>query len=160
MEAESLKRMFGLSARAVEANLEGFTHEESLRQPPGGGNCVNWIVGHLLVHRDRILKALGAEPVCAPDMVARYDRGSPPILEDGPAVVRLETMRELLATSHHRVEAALDAADAELLAREVPFRAARGTVEAVTGLLLVHEGYHAGQLGTLRRVAGRAGAIR
>jgi hypothetical protein len=27
-------------------------------------------------------------------------------------------------------------------------------------LLIVHEGYHAGQVGTLRRIGGRAGAIR
>lgn len=160
MGPDSLKRMFGLSSRAVAANLDGVTHEDSLWQPPGGGNCVNWIVGHLLVHRDRILQALGAEPACPPEMAARYDRGTPPIIADGPDVVPLETLRELLATSQQRLESALGGADAALLSRELPFYGGTAKAETIAGTLLVHEGYHAGQLGILRRVHGMPGAIR
>lgn len=32
----------------LRLNVAGLTHEESLIQPRPGGNCLNWVMGHLL----------------------------------------------------------------------------------------------------------------
>jgi len=161
MDAETLRHMFGLSTRALGANLEGFTAEDALAQPPGGGNCVNWVVGHIVVHRNHMLRALGREPVWGADADARYDRGSPPVT-GAEGALPLAALTEALERSRDAVLAALGAATDEQLAA-APAEAsgsATGPIGRRLALLMVHEGYHAGQVGTLRRIGGRAGAIR
>ena len=161
MDAESIRQMLALATRAMAANLEGFTHDDALAQPAGGGNCVNWIVGHVVVHRNHMLRALGEEPVWGADADARYDRGSPPVTGSDGALP-LETLLEALRSSRERLLAALDAGGDERLAA-VPDAAggsATGPVGRRLALLMVHEGYHVGQVATLRRLSGRAGAIR
>ena len=161
MDAESIRQMFSLATRAMAANLEGFTHDDALAQPPGGGNCVNWILGHVVVHRNHMLRALGAEPVWGADADARYERGSAPVT--GPErALPLETLLEALASSRERLLASLETVGDERLAA-VPADAT-GSAAAPIGrrlaVLMVHEGYHVGQVATLRRLSGRAGAIR
>ena len=40
----------------LEMQLKDVTHEESLIQPPYSGNCLNWILGHLVLSRGTLLK--------------------------------------------------------------------------------------------------------
>ncbi|HEV7591375.1 MAG TPA: DinB family protein [Longimicrobium sp.] len=161
MDAETLRHMFGLATRALAANLEGFTEADALAQPPGGGNCVNWVVGHVIVHRNHMLRALGHEPVWGADADARYDRASPPVT-GAEGALPLAALTEALDRSRERVLAALEAAtDEQLGAAPVSESGnATGPVGRRVALLMVHEGYHAGQVATLRRISGRAGAIR
>ena len=51
------------TGRVVGANLAGLTHEDSLVQPRPGGNCLNWVLGHLLTVYDGTLPLLSQEPV-------------------------------------------------------------------------------------------------
>jgi len=161
MDAETLRHMFSFATRALGANLDGFTEEEALAQPPGGGNCVNWIVGHIIVHRNHMLRALGHEAVWGADADARYDRGSPPVTGADDALPLAE-LTGALERSRDAVLAALDAATDEQLAASPASASgsAAGTIGRRLALLMVHEGYHAGQVATLRRIGGRAGAIR
>jgi len=155
VDAESMAGLAGFSQKAMTANLEGISHPESLAQPPGGGNCINWIVGHVLVHRDKMLEMLGHPPVWTDPARARYDRGSAPITGDGPGVVPLDRLRELLERSAEAVPTALRAAGGKLAEP-----AGNGTVGQKVGFLQFHEGYHAGQIGIVRRILGKEGAIR
>lgn len=161
MNAETLRSTLGLSSRALAANLDGFTHEEALAQPPGGGNCVNWIVGHIVAHRNHMLHALGAEPVWGPEIQARYDRGSEPVTSAEGAQT-LDALRDALDRSRERLLAALVATtDAALAAvPEAASGSATGPIGRRLALLIAHEAYHAGQVSMLRRVSGRPGAIR
>jgi uncharacterized damage-inducible protein DinB len=161
MDAETLRSMLGLSSRALFANLDGFTHEEALAQPPGGGNCVNWIVGHIVVHRNHMLRAMGAEPVWGSEIEARYDRGSEPVT-GAEGAQTLDALHDALDRSRDRVLMALEATtEAELAAvPEASTAGARGSVGQRLALLIAHEAYHAGQVSMLRRVSGRPGAIR
>lgn len=161
MDAESLRAIFGLATRALAANLEGFTDEDALAQPPGGGNCVNWVVGHIIVHRNHMLRVLGQEPAWDADADARYDRGSAPVT-GAEGALPLATLTEALDRSREAVLAALESATEEQFAAAPA--SAGGSAAIPIGrrvaLLMVHEGYHAGQVATLRRISGRAGAIR
>ncbi len=47
-EVEVLRRQTGNTGGVVRRNIEGVTHEASLRHPEPGGNSMNWVVGHLL----------------------------------------------------------------------------------------------------------------
>ena len=59
MAGRQLQGLFGLTYWAIRENLKGVDHEESLLSPDPAGNCMNWILGHILVNRDRALLLVG-----------------------------------------------------------------------------------------------------
>lgn len=154
MDAESLGASLQFNARALDLVLDGITHEDTLVQPPCG-NCVNWVLGHILAHRNLMLAALGAEPVWDRGMESRYVRGSEPVRGEGPGVERLGRLREELERSRERLAQALRQASEQDLARP----AGSGTVGRQLLFLALHEAYHIGQVGLLRRLGGKEGAV-
>ncbi|MBN2055990.1 DinB family protein [bacterium] len=153
MENTRLQRLFEISYSVIEADLAGVDHAMSMQIPPGG-NCLNWVVGHILASRILLHRILDIEPVWTDEDAAPYDRGTPP-LTAASQVARLEDMVADLEVSQHAVITALEGAGEELMARGTQF----GSVADALFFLHFHESYHAGQLGILRRLSGLAGAI-
>src|SRR5215467_4220807 len=58
LEPHELAEAFGRNLGVLQAQAEGLTHTDSLLQLPFRGNCLNWILGHLLDNRDVVLEAL------------------------------------------------------------------------------------------------------
>lgn len=58
---EEVKTIFKFNGFVVNKNLEGISHEESLKSSDRGGNCINWVIGHIVVTRDVLLETLGLE---------------------------------------------------------------------------------------------------
>ncbi len=148
--------------RAVIAtNLNGISHPESLIQPRPAGNCLNWVIGHLLCTYDKVLPLLGEEPVYAGKLQELYDRGTPALSDASPALPLDELLRGLNMASE-RVQAGLRRLSPARLAEPAPFSPTnnpRETVGTLLATLLFHQAYHAGQTGLLRRLAGKQGAI-
>jgi len=156
MDGQALAKVFEFSHMALTRNLEGITHEESVLAPDGGGNSLNWVLGHLLNYRNTILKLLGKPPAWDSPQAARYARGSAPLGPDDDPVP-FETLRAELDRSQGLLVAALRAAPAEQLAAPAENGDPVATRIAMLGF---HEGYHGGQIGLLRRLLGHAGAIK
>jgi uncharacterized damage-inducible protein DinB len=155
MQIELLRSLFQINYHAIEVNLAGLTHEDSLRAPEPGGNCINWVLGHILSNRNRILALAGKEPRWSGEKEARFRRGSAPV--HGPEDAEpLDAMRADLSHSQAELMAALEAMDDARL--DAP--AGDRTVGQSLAMLQFHEAYHAGQIGLLRRIAGKEGAIR
>ena len=55
MDKAMLKTQFGITAYVVDKNVEGFSHDDSLKQPAPGGNCANWVLGHMVKARNGAL---------------------------------------------------------------------------------------------------------
>ena len=161
-EVEVFRHQARVIQTVVRINVEGMTQEESLIQPSPGGNCLNWVVGHLACIYNKTLPLLGQEPVPGEAALKRYDRGAPPIREAGEAL----ELRDLLAAfdkATERFDAGLAGLSPEVLDRKAPFSPGNDPNETVRSLLsttLFHQAYHAGQTGILRRIAGKEGAIR
>lgn len=153
VDASHLAEMFAINNRVIGRQLNGLTHADSLVQPPVRGNCLNWVIGHIVVHRDYILDALGGEKLLDEAVVARYDRESEPILEDGDDVLPLETLQSLLDESLARISASLTSATEESLSADLP-DGAQQTVGKSVAFLQWHETYHVGQAELLRQLAG------
>jgi hypothetical protein len=49
-EIEVLRHQARVTQRVMRLNVEGISHEESLIQPQPAGNCLNWVIGHLVLH--------------------------------------------------------------------------------------------------------------
>ncbi|HEU4453061.1 MAG TPA: DinB family protein [Longimicrobium sp.] len=161
-EIEVLRHQAMLTRVVVRMNVEGVTHEESLIQPATGGNCMNWVVGHLTCIYNNSLPLFGQEPVVPPDSLKRYDRGSPPITDAAEAMDFGEIL-DVWSRAADRVDAGLAAFPADALDRPAPFSPGDDPNETVRSLLstiLFHQAYHAGQTGLLRRAAGKEGAIK
>jgi uncharacterized damage-inducible protein DinB len=146
----------------VRRNVEGLTQEDSLNQPQPGGNCLNWVIGHLLSVYDLVLPALGQEPVMGTSALKRYERGSAELHEAGEAIPLADLM-VAWDESAKRVEAGLGTLTAERMDEPAPFSPSKNPKETVRSLLTTvffHQAYHTGQTGLLRRIAGKEGAIK
>jgi uncharacterized damage-inducible protein DinB len=160
MTSAELSNLFRISHYAITVNLEGFTHEESLEQPLPGGNCLNWVLGHIVASRNLILKQLGEEPALHPAVAERYKRGSAPIAAPRDAA-HLELLFKALQDSQERVLAGLARMTEAELAQplENPITKNQTLGEALS-FGHFHESYHAGQVALLRRLAGKQGQIK
>lgn len=160
-EVEVLRHQAQITREVVRLNTDGMTQEESLIQPAPAGNCLNWVVGHLVCIYEDLLPLLGQERVKEEGTLKRYARGTPPIENPAEAL----DLQELLTTWHEasqRVDAGLAGLTSEVLDRKAPHSPSNNPNETVRSLLstvLFHQAYHSGQCGLLRRIAGKEGAI-
>lgn len=162
-ELETFRHQAGMIGYVVLLNLDGVTQEESLVQPQPHGNCANWVLGHLVCIYNKALGLLGQQPVLDPaGSIARYDRGSSPMLDPSEALDISELLGAWKAATE-RVDAGLAELNPEMLDARAPFSPSNNpdeTVRSLVSTVLFHQAYHAGQLGVLRRIAGKDGAIK
>ena len=156
---DTLNMLFGINYVVLKKNLDGVSHEESLIQPKGGGNCLNWVLGHIVATRDNVAQLLNQEPVWSKEISAIYQRGSDP-LREGSDAQPLETIVADLERSQERLVAGLSTISEPELSAPSPDKSAAETVGELLFVLQFHEAYHAGQTGLLRRMAGHEGAIK
>jgi hypothetical protein len=160
-EAAGFLYQAGLIRQVVRMNVDGFTHDESLIQPSPAGNCLNFVVGHLLWVYDGALATLGEEPVMEPGALDRYARGAPPIT-DAAEAIELGTLLAAWDTACERIDSALATLTPEFLDQHAPSSPTSNpdeTNRTLLGTLFFHQAYHIGQMGLLRRIAGKQGAL-
>ncbi|HKU62536.1 MAG TPA: DinB family protein [Gemmatimonadales bacterium] len=160
--AELFRHQARMVRQVVGMNLAGVTHEESLAHPSGGGNSINWVLGHLLWVYEGALPLVGQRPVLGRDAVARYARGGAALVE-GEEPLPLAELQAAWDQAADRIDQGLAALPDDALDRPAPFSPSNNPEETVGSLIatvLFHQTYHGGQLGVLRRVAGKPGAIR
>jgi uncharacterized damage-inducible protein DinB len=154
----ALAQQFGLMYQVTAANLAGMTQQQSLAQPSPGGNCANWILGHLTNVQNSAMQVLGEKPVWENEQLKRA--GYDPIESAGGAI-QWDAMRDQFLGSRERCVAAVAALADEKLADTVPhpFGGTCTRGELLT-IFAFHQTYHAGQLAVCRRIAGLDGAIK
>ena len=155
MTGSELANMYEFSYGAIKRNLEDLSNEESLFQPPGAGNCLNWVLGHVVTARNTVLTLAGGNAIVNDEAAPHYRRGSAP-LRPGDSVPDIATLQGWLAGSQQQLIPALVALPEEKLRRPVPEPLRRppltGTVGDALARLAAHESYHNGQIGLLRRL--------
>ena len=157
-DATSLIQKFSLTHRVIQMQTDGLTHADSLLQPPFRGNCLNWVLGHIIEGRNNALLALCAPPVWGEENSSRYGPRSEPIVRDEQALP-CERLMSDLAESQQRIEAALSEMCAEALAAQVDTGDGEMPLREHLAWLHWHETYHVGQLELLRQLAGKNDAV-
>jgi uncharacterized damage-inducible protein DinB len=160
MHGPTIKTQMEIAAHVMEKNVEGMTHEDSLVQPSSGGNCANWVLGHIVRTRNNVLPLVGVEPIFPKDKFDRYERH--PVTKSADALPWNELLEAFRAT-HAPLMKGIEALPASALSKPAPFSPSGNPDETIGSLLATiayHEAYHGGQLALLRRVAGRAGVIK
>ena len=153
-DADSLIQSFRATYWLITHQARSVTHEESLLQLPFRANCMNWIVGHLVMERDFVLTLLGEEPVWAEEEYLLYRTNSKPILP-GSKAVRFEKILKDLEISQQRILGALERLHPERLESPASIDGKDGPISTLIAGYHWHETYHCGQLEILRQLAGK-----
>lgn len=126
-------------------NLAGLTDEESRIRAVPDGSSIHFLVAHLLKTRGRVLPALG-------EAAPAFDEET----------ISIDELRQLLEESAASLRAGIARATDEQLAGPPPFTRGGGadTFASMLIKIFAHETYHIGQIGILRRIAGKEGVIK
>jgi uncharacterized damage-inducible protein DinB len=155
-----LRTLYFVIHRTVRRNLEGVSHEESLRSPEPFGNNANWVLGHLVDSAEGVLGLLGQPRVLEGGALARYRRGTSPLIDAADALP-LERLLEAWDEASKRINVGLKSIPEERIDAPAPEKLTwmGTTIGAAVAFVSFHQSYHAGQLGLLRRLLGKPGAI-
>jgi hypothetical protein len=137
-----IQKLFSSNERLFNLTTEGITQEESLKELQNC-NSANWVVGHIAYLRNNILSQLGLPPVADEAMKPLYSRGTK---LDASKAFHFDVLKKIYVDSHLKIfEGVLKLKDEAIL-------------EQVT-FMGFHEAYHIGQIGLLRKMLGKEGAL-
>ncbi len=147
-------RMLEGNRALINMQIEGLTDPQSLLQPPNGGNCLRWVLGHLTENLVEILHVLDVEPPKEAEALNRFARTSEAIKFDEPGLLHLNEIMQLYGQLEKQIFEKLETMD------ESDFDKEFGTGEWKSRLgwklffFAFHHHYHIGQLEYLRNLAG------
>jgi uncharacterized damage-inducible protein DinB len=154
-----LGRRYAFNERVLAAASEGFSDADWARAPgPHGGNCAHWLLAHLVRTRRELLRALGEE-AAREAWEGGYGRGSASVLHaetPAPAALAGEFARQGARLAERLATLSPEHADRPFL---YPLPDGGRSLADGAHFLYFHETYHLGQIGLLRRIAGKAGFI-
>jgi uncharacterized damage-inducible protein DinB len=156
MNGSFLSKLYEISYSALFRNLEGVTHDESLVEPQPAGNGLNWVLGHIVANRNRLLPMLGEQMVWPPEHAFLYSGREEAQWNVGKAF-HLDAIKTDLARSQQQLMGVLE--HIPIAALNTPTDTGQ-TLGEVIGFFHFHESYHVGQIALLRRVLGREGVIK
>src|SRR6266542_575685 len=119
-DVEVLKWTAQFTDLCLQANVKDLSHEDSLKQPPLGANCLNWVVGHLVCIYNRALPLVGREAVGDKALLQSYNRGSKP-LTNGEDAIEFSELLALWAEAEQRMQNGLQQMTASQLESPAPF---------------------------------------
>ena len=150
--------MFRRNHWVINQQIKGLSHEDSLLQLPFRGNCLNWVVGHILDSRNELMVHLGEPAFMTTEQTAVYTRGTEPITGEGPDVIPFDSLLEMLESSQTNLVECLKRMPPETLETIIDEESGRQLIDRVE-FYNWHETYHVGQLEYLRQLAGTDDSI-
>jgi hypothetical protein len=156
MTANDLISQLEFNQFTLRRLLADVSHADSLFEPKPGISSINFLLGHLLNTRDRMLKLLGRDGLLDAQTASTYI-GKPKAYA-ASAAVSFDTFREILETSFTTLQQALPTSEAKF-SDPSPRKFIRDgeTVGDQLGFFICHEEYHVGQIGLLRRLMDKPG---
>lgn len=157
MDTSSLLHSLGTSDVVVNRNLEGINHRDSLVHPQPDGRTFNWILGHMVKTRNEILELIGQKSLYPK---SKFEMYTPKGFSEAKAL-DIEELKGAFNALQRELEEGVKSLSPEKLNAPATLRPDRpDTVGSALATIMWHEAYHAGQLGTMRRVIGKDGKIK
>ena len=151
---KDLAKAFARNTNIIKSQTKDLTHADSLIQPPFRGNCLNWVLGHLVANHDDILEMLG-EPRLYKGQLERYQRESEPLTQEDKETIQLEKLLEWYESGQVKISEWLENANDAALGHEVLSGERKSTVAQRVFFYYFHETYHVGQTELFRQLAGK-----
>jgi hypothetical protein len=153
-----LIKMLVIENNLIHDQTNELSQADTLIQPPGG-NCMNWVLGHLLESQISMLKAIDGVSPIDPVLLDRYKRESAPITPIDEDILSLD----FLLDGHDKEHAAIAARLSEMSEADFDVEIQQGERKVIRGwrvfFLHFHYTYHIGQLEQLRQLAGKTEKI-
>jgi hypothetical protein len=148
---------FKANAGIFEKAIVGIPPEQWLVKPNDNSNHLTWVAGHLVVMRALVPKLLGVEWSAPWEKL--FDRGGKLVPSEqypDPAEIK-----QAWSEVSGKLFVALENPSAEALARPAPRKefSLDGKVSGAIAMLSLHETYHMGQLGYLRKWLGYGNTV-
>jgi len=157
--AKEYQMMLEDNLEIIKEQISGVSDSEMLIQPPNGGNCMLWTLGHLTESLITILHFLNGEKPTGLADLSRFERGSEPILGSEPGLMTASELMDAYAKLHQVVlEKLASMTDADFDA-EVPGFGQPARRGFMLFFMEFHHAYHIGQLELLRNLAGHTEKI-
>ena len=151
-----LADVYGRNVMIIKMQTEGLSQEDSLLQLPFRGNCMNWVVGHIVTNRHNVLKLLDGKRPKEAERVERYTRESQPVSRADEGVLPLSELLDLLEAAQAQIAVRLAEIEISVLERQEAFFGNRSmSVAEWLMFFYFHDTYHTGQTEILRQVAGK-----
>ncbi len=148
---EDFKILFENWQWIIEAQTEGLSQEDLLFQPQPGGNCMLWVLGHMVESMKDLVVELGGPEPQGYDTYKRFERTSEPLLKYEEGLPDLERIRQDFTVLSALAVQTLDG-QSDAYFKEPGWS---GTKGATILFLAFHMSYHSGQLEYLRNLAGK-----
>lgn len=152
-EPESILKILAFNEYTLTRQLAGITAEDALRQLPFRGNCLNWVMGHIVEARNYMLELLDEERVWSEEKCRPYETRSEAITDPEDPHYPWEEILSAAEETLGRIRAKLETLSAEDLNQP------KGEGETLGELLIRmvwHEAYHVGQTEILRQLSNKA----
>ena len=147
-----LAEILRLNQRLFTTALAGVPPSDTARRVGENGNSLPWVAGHATNSRTTLSRIAGAR--IDPFLPDLFGRGAVP--KPAAAYPDLATILGAWGEATAALDARLEAlADADLR-KDAPFKlpVADGSILGAMAFLPMHESYHVGQLGYIRRLLG------
>lgn len=151
---ESLAALYQYNVTLVEKQALTLTHERSLILV--GGYNINWLIGHVISARQRVLENVGLPHLWTAEDRILYRSGSQPPEKDGLGVQRLETLVATLHRSQTLIAEGLRRITPEQLAAPSDFAQDQSVLDRFL-YFQYHESFHVGQIVLIAQTLGAAG---
>lgn len=149
---------FQMNAGILAAALDGLSDDLFARRVAPGINSIQWLATHLVCARCAAASAVGGTVESPWNELAAGPKTS---MRDGAPYPSKAEFQKVWSEATAQLNAGLAAAGDELLDRVVPVPVPLDNprVDRVLTLLAMHESYHVGQIGLLRKQLG-AGPVK
>jgi uncharacterized damage-inducible protein DinB len=152
--AKEYQSMLEGNLELIKEQIKDVSDSEMLIQPPNGGNCMLWTLGHLTESLIPILRFLdGKKPEGLTDL-SRFERGSEPILGPEAGLMTASELMTAYEVLHQAVLEKLEPMTDADFDEEVPGFGRPARRGWMLFFMEFHHAYHIGQLELLRNLAG------
>jgi uncharacterized damage-inducible protein DinB len=141
MDIQLLSGSFRFNEKLFNGVINDISHGESLQAPNPAMNPINWIVGHIVFSREQMLSALGLSSNLNENYEQVYQRGS--VFSQKNA----EDFGDVIKQYRKQKEIITEAIDSNQTLDQKTW--------SKLNTFLLHESYHIGQIGTLRKYLGK-----
>jgi uncharacterized damage-inducible protein DinB len=157
--AKEYQSMLEGNLELIKEQIKDVSDSEMLIQPPNGGNCMLWTLGHLAESLIPILRFLdGKKPEGLTDL-SRFERGSEPILGPEAGLMTASELMTAYEVLHQAVLEKLEPMTDADFDEEVPGFGRPARRGWMLFFMEFHHAYHIGQLELLRNLAGHTEKI-
>ena len=148
-----LYEVFNFNTGFFQRALEGITDDETLKIIDENSNTMLWIAGHLITSRCNVLKLCGSS-LDSP-YYEYFKKGTK--LQSGIKYPSIKTLVDEWIQLSYIMTAELKKLHESDLNKPSPFKlpVSENNIINCIGFLLMHESYHIGQLGYIRRILGK-----